>query len=205
MSDSVWPMLEAERRSFADYLQTLTPADWEHESLCEGWRVKDVVAHVVAGAKSTPGSFLLALIGSGFNFDTVTAKGVQSEVDKAPSELVAELRSVADRKTRPGPALLGEVLVHTEDVRRSLGAASGQYPAAHLHTIADYYKKAGPPLRVKARIKGLTLESTDLDWSTGDGPTVSGPTTSLLLAMTGRRAGIADLAGPGVAELDQRL
>jgi uncharacterized protein (TIGR03083 family) len=205
MSDNVWSMLEAERIALADYLETLTPSDWEHPSLCDGWTVKDLVAHVVAGAKSTPGRFIVGIIGSGFDFDKMTAKEVRREADKTPTELVAELRAVAPHKTRPRNALLGEVLVHHEDIRRALGAGPGSYPSDELRTVAEYYKTAGPPLRVKARIAGLQLEATDVAWSTGDGPAVQGPLTSLLLAMTGRRAALSDLSGPGVAELDARL
>jgi uncharacterized protein (TIGR03083 family) len=205
MSDNVWPMLEAERLALADYVETLAPSDWEHPSLCDGWRVKDVVAHVVAGAKSTPGRFIVGMVGSGFNFDKMIAKGVQSEADKTPTELVAELRAVAPRRTRPGTAMVGEALVHHEDIRRAMGADPGQYPGADLQTVADYYKKAGPPIRAKGRIAGLQLEATDVAWSTGDGPAVKGPAISLLLAMAGRRAGLSDLTGPGVAELDTRL
>jgi uncharacterized protein (TIGR03083 family) len=205
MSDSIWPKIEGERVTLADYLATLAPADWDHPSLCDGWRVKDVVTHVVAGAKSTPGRFIVGIVGSGFNFDKMIAKDMNGEADKTPAELVAELRAVAARKTHPANAMLGEALLHHEDIGRALGAGPGHYPADDLQIVADYYKNAGAPLRVKGRIAGLELEATDVAWSTGDGPAVKGPAISLLLAMTGRRAGLADLTGPGVAELDTRL
>lgn len=205
MSDDVWPRLEGERTAMADYLETLTAADWERPSLCDGWRVKDVVAHVVAGAKSTPGRFLVGMVGSGFNFDKMNAKGVRSEADRTPAELVAELRAVAPRQTRPGAAMLGEALMHPEDIRRGLGGGPGQYPSGDLEVVAGYYQKAGPPLRVKARIAGLQLEATDAAWSTGTGPLITGPMISLLLAMTGRPAGLTELTGPGVADLAARL
>jgi uncharacterized protein (TIGR03083 family) len=205
MSDNVWPMLEGERVALAEYLETLAPSDWDHPSLCDGWHVKDVVTHVVAGAKSTPGRFIVGLVGSGFNFDKMIAKDMKAEADKTPTELVAELRAAAARKTRPANAMLGETLVHHEDIRRALGSGPGQYPSDDLQRVADYYKKAGPPIRAKGRIAGLQLEATDVTWSTGEGPAVKGPAISLLLAMSGRRAGLADLTGPGVAVLDTRL
>lgn len=204
MSDSIWPRLEAERIAAADYLEAIAPPDWDRPSLCDGWRIKDVAAHLVSGAKSTPRRFVGGLIGSGFNFDKMMAKGVQREGDRTPAELVAELRRVAPKHTQPGKAMLGEAVLHQEDIRRALGEP-GSYPAEDLVTVAEYYKNAGAPLRVKGRIAGLRLEATDVAWSTGDGPTVTGPAVSLLLAMTGRRAGLADLSGPGVSELDGRL
>jgi hypothetical protein len=56
----------------------------------------------------------------------------------------------------------------------------------------------------KRRIAGLTVKATDLDWSTGSGPAVTGPALSPLLAMTGRSAALADLSGEGVATLRSR-
>lgn len=37
-----------ERCDLAAFLRTLTPQQWNAASLCEGWSVKDVVAHVVS-------------------------------------------------------------------------------------------------------------------------------------------------------------
>ena len=78
-------------------------------------------------------------------------------------------------------------MVHGEDIRRPLGS-KGEHPAEHLTTLAELYKKTGPPLRGKKRIAGLTLRATDVDWSTGDGPEVVGPAMSLILGMVGRAA-----------------
>ena len=41
-------MATAERADLADFLATLTREQWESPSLCEGWRVRDVVAHVMS-------------------------------------------------------------------------------------------------------------------------------------------------------------
>lgn len=41
-------MATAERTDLADFLATLTSEQWEAQSLCEGWRVRDVVAHVMS-------------------------------------------------------------------------------------------------------------------------------------------------------------
>jgi uncharacterized protein (TIGR03083 family) len=205
MSDTVWPMVFAEREAFVDYVQTLEPADWEHASLCDGWRVKDVVAHMIAGAKATPITFVFGLITSGFNWDKWSAKAASREANGTPAELTARLRSVVKSKTPPAGAMLGEMVVHGEDVRRALGASAVHYPEEHLRAVAEYYKTAGAPLRVKKRISGLKLQATDVEWSTGDGPLVSGPLLSLLLAMTGRRAGLDGLSGPGLEDLRSRM
>ena len=64
-------------------------------------------------------------------------------------------------------------------------------------TLAEFYKKTGAPLRAKKRLAGLKLTATDVDWSTGDGPEVSGPAMSLILAMVGRAKALDDCTGAG--------
>src|SRR5205085_2575175 len=100
---------------------------------------------------------------------------------------------ITSTRTPPGPAYvaLGEVMVHGEDIRRALGA-KGEHPEDHLVTLAEQYKKTGPPLRAKKRAAGLRFRATDVDWSTGDGPEVTGPCMSLILAMVGRSGALAD-------------
>ncbi|MFC7489506.1 MULTISPECIES: hypothetical protein [unclassified Knoellia] len=47
----------------------------------------------------------------------------------------------------------------------------------------------------------MRLRATDSDVVIGDGPEVSGPALSLLLAVSGRDAALADLDGPGLPAL----
>jgi hypothetical protein len=112
---------------------------------------------------------------------------------------------ITSNRKPPGPAYvaLGEVMVHGEDIRRSQGAR-GEHPAEHLVTLAEMYKKTGAPLRAKKRVAGLKLRATDVDWSTGEGPEVTGPCMSLILGMVGRAAALEDCAGPGAETLRSR-
>jgi uncharacterized protein (TIGR03083 family) len=100
--------------------------------------------------------------------------------------------------------MLGEVVTHTQDICQPLGLAHDAQPAA-LIACLEMYKTTAFPVGAKKRIAGLRLAATDVDWSHGDGPEVSGPALSLISAMTGRSAGVSGLAGPGVATLQSRL
>jgi hypothetical protein len=71
--------------------------------------------------------------------------------------------------------------------------------------VADFYKGSNLIVGAKKRIAGLTLNATDANWSTGDGPEVSGPILSLVMVMTGRQAALADLTGNGVTTLSSRI
>jgi uncharacterized protein (TIGR03083 family) len=100
--------------------------------------------------------------------------------------------------------MLGEIVVHGEDIRQPLGVTSDISPEA-ISACLEMYKVASFPVGTKKRIAGLRLVCTDVDWSHGDGPEVSGPGRSLLLAMTGRKAGLDGLSGPGLAQLQSRM
>jgi len=63
MSTDIWPVVHAERRALAADLTGLTPDRWQTPSLCAGWTVHDVLAHMVATAKESPAQFFTGLIG----------------------------------------------------------------------------------------------------------------------------------------------
>jgi hypothetical protein len=110
-------------------------------------------------------------------------------------ETLARFRSVTASKNRlPGQnkTMLGETVVHAEDIRRPLGIAH-EYPLGALVTVADLYKGSNLIAGTKRRIAGLSLLATDTGWSAGSGPVVSGPMLSLLTVMAGRQEAIEDL------------
>jgi uncharacterized protein (TIGR03083 family) len=205
MSNPVWPMLAAERSALVAYLPTLSAGDWNCPSPCAGWSVHDLVVHVVAGASTTPLKFAPAMIASGFSFDRLAARGIRQGRDASPTELIAALRGRVDAKTQPGQAYLGEMVVHSEDIRRAVGAPSGDHPAPHLTMVADYYAGSGGPVGGKKRVAGLKLSATDLEWSTGSGPEVEGPLVSLIMAICGRGFALDELKGPGADQLAARI
>ncbi|MGI8675305.1 MAG: maleylpyruvate isomerase family mycothiol-dependent enzyme, partial [Nocardioidaceae bacterium] len=106
----------------------------------------------------------------------------------------------------PGPSdtMLGETIVHAEDIRRPLGIAHA-YPVDAVTRVADFYASSNLMIGGKKRIAGLRLRADDADWSHGEGPEVSGPALSLLMAISGRKAVLTDLSGPGVDTLRSRI
>jgi uncharacterized protein (TIGR03083 family) len=93
-------------------------------------------------------------------------------------------------------------MIHHQDIRRPLGQAR-DVPADRLK-VALGFAPTAPPIRARGRIRGLCLAATDLDWSSGEGPTVEGPAESLLLALAGRPT-TDELTGPGVPTLAARI
>ena len=202
-----WQLIRSERASLVDALAALPEAAWDKPSLCTGWSVREVVAHLIATARMTPPTFFAKLAGSGFRFQTMTRRGIEQITNGATNaDLVAALRARVDARTAPpgpAPSWLGETIVHGEDIFRALDGYR-DHPVGHVVAVADFYKNSNLLIGAKNRIAGVTLTATDVDWTHGTGPQVSGPAVALVMAMTGRKAALDDLTGDGVAVLRQR-
>ncbi len=204
---SPWPIIHAQRKALADDLAGLDDAKWSTPSLCGHWSVREVLGHMTATAKKTQAKFFADLARAGFQFHTMTAKDVARETSGTPADGLAEFsRQINATAHPPGPidAMLGEAIVHSEDIRRPLGIKHN-YPIEAVTRVADFYKGSNLLLGSKKRIDGLTLRATDAQWSTGAGPEVSGPALSLVLVMTGRKQPLDDLDGEGLATLRARM
>ncbi len=202
-----WSLIHAERAALADLLDTLTPQQWAATSLCTGWTVQLAAAHVVAGAEQTTPTFLARFAVSGFRFDRMIDRDAHRLGVLAPDEIVARLRartSTTNHAAAPVPAMLGEVVVHTLDIRGPLGLPAATPPEAAAACLA-LFTSTSFPVGGKARARGLRLAATDAPWSSGEGPEVTGPAAALLLAVTGRPAGTDGLSGDGVPVLRSRL
>jgi len=200
----IWSTIHAERKALAADLDKVNGDAWSTPSLCGGWTVRDVLAHMTAAAEQTPMSFFAKFAGSGFNF----AKFAQKDVERVESkgEVLASFKAaMGSTKAPPGPTMtwLGETIVHGDDIRRALGI-SYDYPAAATTAVADSYKTSNLLIGSKKRITGLKLVAADTDWTHGDGPEVTGKMIDLLMAMAGRKEAVSSLSGEGVATLQSR-
>jgi uncharacterized protein (TIGR03083 family) len=202
-----WAMIHAGRASLADTIQGLTPDQWLTPSLCVGWSVGNMAAHLLSSAEQTPGHFMSGMLTSGFSFNRLMQRDIDARAGLSPQQIADRLRQ-RTTTTNKAPAstavMLGEVVVHGEDLRRPLGL-SAPVDADAANVCLDTYTKSSFPVGGKKRIAGLRLVSTDTGWTWGSGPEVTGPAMSLLLAMTGRPAGLADLSGDGAPTLNARM
>jgi uncharacterized protein (TIGR03083 family) len=202
-----WNAIRSERAALAEALAGLPDDAWDRPSLCRGWSVREVVAHLIATAEMNPPAFFGRFAASGFRFVVMTEANIRTVLDgSSNADLVARYRSRVDARTAPpGPALswLGETIVHGEDVFRALGGYR-DHPGEHLAAVAGFYTGSNMLIGTKKRIAGVRLRATDTGWSHGTGPEAAGPMIALVMAMTGRREALADLTGDGVAVLRGR-
>jgi uncharacterized protein (TIGR03083 family) len=202
----IWPVIWAERKALAADLRTLDEDQWSMPSLCRQWTVRDVVAHMTATAKITPVAFFPKLLLSGFSLTRLQAKDISTEKGGTPADTLAGFEAVTTSvRHPPGPAdtMLGETIVHAEDIRSPL-AIHHDYPTDAVVQAADFFAGSNLIIGAKRRIAGLTLRATDADWSHGSGPEVTGPVLALVMTMTGRKAAAGQLSGQGVPTLQAR-
>lgn len=198
-----------ERLNLCDHLDTLTSEQSNVPSLCSGWTVKDVVAHLTTSTQTTLGGLTVGIIRAGGNFDRMERMRALALSERfTTAELVETLRRTAGSASRapfssPLDPLL-DVLVHGQDITRPLDQPRPMVleraePALEHAVTSRWYG-------AKARFDGLRIQSTDTSWAVGDGQLhVAGPTADLMLVATGRPAGLSALKGSGVAVLANRL
>jgi uncharacterized protein (TIGR03083 family) len=208
--EPIWAWIAAERRALADLAEGLTPEQLATPSLCAGWTVRDVIAHLTLNLTFSPRQAAGALLRSGFRTSRFIQLLTAEAAERTDAELVALLRDEADAQWGPpgfGPlAPLTDLLVHGVDLRRPLGIDHAPEPDA-LRTSLDFVvrPKASLAFAQRRHHKGVRHEASDLDWSHGDGPLVRGPARSLLAVLCDRPAPLDDLTGDGVAVLRSRL
>jgi uncharacterized protein (TIGR03083 family) len=201
-----WSLVHAERAALAADLAHLTDTQWATPSLCAGLSVREVLAHLTASGSLTGVRWLAGVIRCRFDFDRQVAMRLAEQLGSSPAETLARFERIVDSTTSPPLpvlALLGEVVVHGEDVRRPLGITY-DYPLDVLTRVARYYAGSDQVVRARGRVRGLRLQATDGPFATGSGPLVSGRTLALVMAMTGRQVYCDELTGDGVAILRAR-
>ena len=202
-----WPKIHAEREACADLFESLTPEQWTVRSWCDAWNVRELAGHMIAATASSPAVFFSHMAKAGFSFNKMVDADAKAHSAGDPSALAAAMRAGALRRNHPpGPvtAMLGEAVIHGEDMRRPLGL-SRDIPEASLIAVADFYKNSNLIVGAKRRIAGVRLKASDVSWTNGDGPEVIGTLSTLILAMTGRKQVAGDLSGDGAALLAGRL
>ncbi|MBB5850694.1 maleylpyruvate isomerase family mycothiol-dependent enzyme [Amycolatopsis umgeniensis] len=203
----VWPLIHTERAALAIDLEDLTEERWGTPSLCTELTVREVLAHLTSAASLTPARWLAGVIRCRFDFEKQVAMRLAEHLGADGAETLERFRRVVKSTTKPplpAIAILGETIVHGEDIRRPLGIRR-DHPIAVLTSLAGYYQGADLVVMAKGRIGGLRLEATDGPFAVGSGPLVSGTTLALIMAMTGRSAYLAELDGDGVPLLRQRV
>jgi uncharacterized protein (TIGR03083 family) len=204
----VFAAVADERRQLATLLDGLDAAQLATPSLCAGWDVKTVAAHVVSTVTDgTPAFLRLALRRRSMAraIDELARRRAQLPA----SEVAASLHQCADRRISPplfGPLdPLADVLVHSGDIRIALGlpfVPDPQLAALSMDFLTGPWPLGFVPL---SRLHGISLRATDICRVWRSGAEIHGPVAALMMAVAGRTALLHLLDGPGLGPLRQRV
>jgi uncharacterized protein (TIGR03083 family) len=198
----------ANRRRLADFFDGLDEDQLRARSLCDAWTVQEVLGHLVMPLTGSVRGFLREVVRARGSVNRAS-EAVAAQLARRPvGELTGLLRAGADQHGKaPGVGPMGQMTdgcVHLRDCARALGLADDVSLDDWL-MVLDWLPPGVPGLVPKRRLDGLSLRSTDQDWSWGSGDEITGPSEALAMAICGRRVALDDLSGPGVDTLQHRL
>jgi uncharacterized protein (TIGR03083 family) len=192
------PLVAAEFTGLADLLAAASQAQWDTPSLCEGWRVREVIAHMTMAARYSEERFMAELRRCDFDFTRLSNEVADRDAGLPEDELVADLRSdVMQHWSPPGGGYRGalnHVVIHGLDVTVPLGQPR-RSPDETIRVVLDDLAQGGGHAHFGTVIDGRRLEASDLDWSHGSGRVLRGAAGDLALAMCGRAVRAGRLAG----------
>jgi uncharacterized protein (TIGR03083 family) len=196
-----WDAIAAERTSLAGDLDELTTAQWETQSLCGEWTVRQLVGHLVVVHTTSIPKFAIEMAKARGSFDRANSTLAKREGERPATELAADLRRHAGSRFKPpgfgSDASLTDILIHGRDIRIPLELPEHRANEPWRYALdllvsskgaRAFGPKGRPPLR---------LVATDLEWQHGEGDEVTGEAADLALALSGRTARLDSLSGPG--------
>ena len=197
----------AARRDLQVLLDGLDDIDWDRPTLCEGWRVREVVSHVASAPDARMSRVLPKVIAARGRVDVMLDR-MAREGGARPVDEIREhhRRNIEARTLPPGvppQQFLTDVVIHSLDIAKPNGWDL-ELPVERIRLALSTLVNLGGPFRGRQRAEGLHCDTTDIDWRAGCGDHVRGPSQPMLLALAGRKPMCSELAGAGVEALRTR-
>jgi uncharacterized protein (TIGR03083 family) len=188
----------AQRRDLAALLGGLAPEAWDHPSLCAGWRVRDVVAHVTMPFRYPARRFVAEMVKARGNFDRMADRCARRDGQAPPGELLAVLRRNERNPWKPPGGGLAAALthdfIHGQDITAALDLEH-LIPEERLRIVLQTITTPKSLKHFGTELTGIDLHATDIDWSFGSGAPLSGSAQDLALALCGRKLPVGRLRG----------
>jgi uncharacterized protein (TIGR03083 family) len=213
---TLWKAIDRQRQLAVDIVRDLSAQEWEAQSLCDLWKVRDVAAHLTFPLMGVPQMAAMALRSpraavAGTN--ALIAQGAVSIARRHSRDEITDRmqRTVGGRRTMPGlgvEEMLVDILGHGFDITAPLGRP---YPTVvdDLVVAADhvigYHGNKYSKVFEQLPLDGLRLSAVDTRWTHGRGAEVRGSMADLYLLLVGRTPGLATLTGDGADELRSRV
>ena len=186
-TDEIWRRVDEQRIGLAGLLEGLTAEQWTAPSLCDGWQVRDVAAHLTH-SHMHPVRAIVEAARSGFRFDSMIQR-LGREDPRSQAEIAIALRGMAgSRKRVPGTSVqqpLIELLVHGQDITVPLGI-DWPMPLDAAREAAQKLSGMTFPLNGQRRLAGVRLVATDAEFAAGEGREVQVPIGDIVMVLAGR-------------------
>jgi uncharacterized protein (TIGR03083 family) len=172
----------------ADLLAALPAGAWDAPSLCDGWQVRHVVAHVTMPARMTPERFGAEMAAAGGDFDLLSRTVAARDAGLPPAEHLASLRSPALHGWQPpgggAAGALSHAVIHSLDVTIALDRPAVAPPGAVVDVLDQLSAVNGAFFGLD--LSGIRVEADDVDWSWGSGEVVRADAGRLVALLSGR-------------------
>lgn len=201
---TLWTWIHAERTALAATLAEITPEEWAHDTLCPGWSVQDIAAHVISNPQigwGQMGGLMARNLGRGYNamiFREVKRLGARETRESILADFERFATSTRHVPTTTTVEPLIDALLHHQDIVRPLGRTREMPPEAAA-VAADRVRRLAPLMGTRKLVRSVRMVATDVSWTRGAGPTIEGPMQELLMVASGRRPDPALVSGDGTA------
>lgn len=212
--EEIWAAYAEQKERTVDLLEQLSPEEWNQPTLCSHWTVRDLAGHLtmqgmtIGDALRTMARKPAVLAASFGGINPMIRETAKARGQVPLAKLLDQIRAtITTRRANPGLTeyeALVDILIHSQDLAIPLGREISVPPAAAAVAADRIISPLRPSINkvfVDLGVSRYRLQATDIDWSSGSGPLIEGPMTGLLLLVSGRRAGLDQLSGPGADEI----
>ncbi len=190
--------IEAERRELAEALSSQPSRFWDAPTLCAGWRVREVVAHMTMPFRYSTAKFAAEILKSRGNFPRMADRCARRDAAASAGDLLAALRDNAGHPWKPPGGGYQGALVHDVIHGLDITVASGtgrRVPEDRLRIVLDAIARPKTVRYFGAALDGIELRADDIGWSFGSGTLLAGSAQDLALVLCGRRLPAGHLRG----------
>jgi len=205
--DTIRDMIAAQRAELAEVLAGLPAPGWDEPTLCAGWRVREVVAHITMPFRFSGRRFALELAKSRGRFNEMADRVARRDAARmSPADLTGAVRSSTRHPWKPpGGGYTGALahdLIHGLDITVPLGLA-GPVPEGRLRLVLPASLSDRSVKFFGVDLDGIELRAQDMDWTLGSGAPLTGTAADLLLVLCGRTLPAGRLTGEPSARFSQ--
>lgn len=200
-------LIDTERTRLLDVLEKLDNEQWNAASLCAGWRVRDVVVHLLMPYHLSVPRFISKMAAAGFKFDKMADRWATGDT-RPNGQILDALRATKEGRFgipgAPPEAPLCHLVIHAEDIYRPLGIRHTINPQSANIVLEQLTTPQARRSLKPGLLDGLAFSAHDTGWSYGTGPEVIGSASALISTIACRAAATDELTGDGAAQIRRR-